>query len=94
MPDAFEKAFDVLKATHADAAGGSGCGLSQSVILFLTDGVNSVDGNPVDVVTRRNNDDFNARVFTYSLGADTDDSDQMMQVCVVVCVCVLVRASS
>jgi uncharacterized protein YegL len=78
MPDAFEKAFDVLEASHA-ARGGSGCGLKQSVILFLTDGVNSADSSPIEVVTRRNSADFNARVFTYSLGADTGGSDSMMQ---------------
>jgi len=77
MPAAFTKAFDVLDATHA-AGGGSGCGLAQTVILFLTDGENSADSSPVEVVKARNTADFSARVFTYSLGSDSRGSDAMM----------------
>jgi hypothetical protein len=70
MTDALERSFEILSNSkgHADAT--SGCGLKNTLILFLTDGKNSQTNAPPEAVIEKYNDsgDLHARMFTYTFG--------------------------
>jgi len=69
MEAGLELAFDLLdEGRERDAT--SGC---TKIVLFLTDGLPDDDTvSPDVVIQRRNTADVNARVFTYSLGDDSE----------------------
>lgn len=77
--DAMEAVFDVLDASRRTfPAKTSGC---HTAILFLTDGKDGSSGDVLDLMEKRNNVDIDARVFTYALGDEADQTKPKQMAC-------------
>lgn len=77
MAAGLTRAFELMASSKA-AGVSSGC---QSVMLFLTDGENTGDRNPVEVAAELNNVDTGMRIFTYSFGEDSNGGDMKQIAC-------------
>jgi Mg-chelatase subunit ChlD len=76
MGGALKETFDILKESKRSSLSTSGCGLKNTLVLFLTDGVNSntnPDEQPLQLLEEYNlSGDMQARMFTYTFGNGAD----------------------